>query len=297
MPGLSFEQLPAAGTMTPESALREQFNASRQQIQNKYALQWKEVNRSARFLGPTKANQMLRQVDMNAKQEMLQFNQKAQTQLAQLQRITAMGQQGLISDADQIKANIVYGRDVAESMFPQEGRSIPQQFGELDVYSHRISQELEHFKLVEKRIPALFGRAGKIGWPILPREKRRQELQIWDPTILVKIKDKDTGKMIDNMGDWRKAKPEEIGIYAAWLKEEKDVARRKRELLGQPGISHRIVQPGTTGGSFSDKIAGSIKPQRQRPTAGPKVIRQRNRRTGQERISYDGGKTWQIVSG
>lgn len=29
----------------------------------------------------------------------------------------------------------------------------------------------------------------------------------------------------------------------------------------------------------------------------PRTIRQRNTRTGQERISYDGGKTWQMVSG
>lgn len=290
MPGLSFEQLPA-GTMTPESTLNEQLSASKRQVQNKYALQWREVNRSARFLGPAKANQMLRQIDMNAKQEMLQLNQRAQTQLAQLQRITAMGQQGLISDTDQIKASIVYGHDVAESMFPQERRSIPQQFGELDVYSHRISQELEHFKLVEKRIPALLGRAGRFGWPILPREKRRQELQIWDPTISVKVEGEDV------MGDWRKAEPEEIGIYGAWLREEKDVARRKRELIGQPSISRRIVQPGTTGGSFSDKIAESVKPQRRPTVSKPKVIRQRNRRTGQERISYDGGKSWQIVSG
>ena len=285
--GLPFQQLPVGGT-TPESVIEEQIQAGRQQIQNKYALQWKEVNRSKRFIGAGKSQRMLRDIDAKAKQEMLQFNQQAQQQMNQLQNIDRLAQQGMISNADEIKARIVYGPDVAKSMFPQKREEdIPQAFGKLDVYSHRISQGLENFQMVDKWDKKILGRKTWIGYP-LPKEKKRKELQIWDPETPAKT-DKETGKLVH----WRKATPGEIGVYQTYLQEEKNIAKRKRELLGTPDVRGRIVQPGTTGGTFSDKIAESVRPQQQRTAAKPKVIRQRNTRTGEERISYDNGVTWQ----
>jgi len=305
--GLSYQRLPGTQPgLTPESILEQEIQTGRQTIQDKYALQWKEVNRSRRFIGATKTTQMLRQIDMNAKQEMLQFNQQAQQQLTQLQNIDRLAQQGAITNPEEIKARVTFGTDVAKSMYPtpERERTIPQQFGELDVYSHRISQELENFMVVGAKRPSKFLSILKGISPLATaisiargpsRGKRKGELQIWDPTISIRVKDPKTGKMIDEMGKFRTAEPEEIGIYQAWLQEEKDVAARKRELLGQPDISRRRVQPGVKGGTFSDKIAESIRPQRTPTVAKPKVIRQRNIRTGKERISYDGGKTWQMI--
>lgn len=302
--GLPFGQLPAATRrdLTPESILQQEIQTGRQSIQDKYALQWQEVNRSKRFIGGVKAQQMLQQIDARAKQEMLQFNQRAQQQLAQLQNIDRLAQQGAITNPEEIKARVTFGADVARSMYPtpERERSVPQQFGELDVYSHRISQELENFRLVGDKKPSKLLKPSdvlKYGplmlGPIVAyrgmTRKKKQELQIWDPTI--PAKDPKTDE--DVMGDWRKAEPEEIGIYGAWLQEEKDIAKRKRELLGMPDIARRIVQPGTKGDTFSDKVIESIKPQRAPTVAKPKVIRQRSRRTGKERISYDGGRTWQ----
>ena len=291
--GLPFQQLPSATQrdLTPESTINEQTQTGRRKIQQQFNLAWDEINRSAQFIGQQKASNMRRELHTRAKQEMLQFDQEAKQQIAQLRNIDRLAEQGAITNPDEIKARMTFGPDVAKSMYPIPGKepSIPEQFGKLDVYSHRISQELENFQIVGKRIPKLFERKGRFGWP-LPKEKERQELQIWDPTI--PAKDPKTDE--DVMGKWRKATPEETGIYGAWLEEEKNIARRKRELLGMPDISRRIVQPGTTGGTFSDKIAESVKPQQQQRTVPrSKVIRQRNRRTGKERISYDGGKTWQ----
>ena len=290
--GLPFKQLPVSD-MTPESMVNEQTRTGRQEIQNKYALQWKEALRSKRFIGAGKTKRLLQEIDLKAKQEMLQFNQKVQQQLIQLQNINRLAEQGAINNPEEIKARMTFGTDVARSMYPtpEKERTIPQQFGELDVYSHRISQELENFQIVGGKKPSkVLASLGLLGVAasIYRATKTRQKLQVWDPTIPTKVKGKDV------MGDWRKAEPEDVGIYEAWLQEEKDVAARKRELLGQPDISRRIVQPGTRGGTFDDKIAESIRPQRQQRTAPKsKIIRQRNTRTGKERISYDGGKTWQ----
>ena len=104
---------------TPEAWLNEQIQTGRQQIQDRYALQWKEANRSAKFLGRVKHQQMLRQIDMSAKQEMLQFNQKAQNQMARLKEIDNLGTKGLITNPDEVKWRIVLGHEIESAMFPK----------------------------------------------------------------------------------------------------------------------------------------------------------------------------------
>ncbi|GAI58907.1 unnamed protein product, partial [marine sediment metagenome] len=177
-----------------------------------------------------------------------------------------------------------------------------KQFGKLDVYSHRISQELELFQVIGEtpskflsRLVGISPLATAVSLLRGPPKRKKGKLQIYDPTIPVRIKDKTTGKMVDAMGKFREAGPEEIIRYASLIQEEKAITQRKTELLGRPDISRRRVQPDTKGGTFGDKIAESIKPQRVPAVAKPKVIRQRNTRTGKERISYDGGKTWQMT--
>jgi hypothetical protein len=269
--GLPHKQLPAATRrdLTPESALQQEIQTGQRAIQDKYALQWKEINRSRRFIGATKTKQMLRQIDTKAKQEMLQFNQQAQQQLAQLQDVDRLAEHGMITNPDEIKARMTFGADVAKSMYPTPGKepSIPEQFGKLDVYSHRISQELENFQIVGGGAPSKplkpsdvlkYGplAIGPIAAYRGLKRKKEPELQIWDPTI--PTKDPETDE--DIMGKWRKAEPAEIKIHKAWLQEEKDVAARKRELLGQPDITHR--RTGTTRSGFDAGITGSVRPQR-----------------------------------
>ena len=104
---------------TPEAWLNEQIQTGRQQIQDRFALQWKEANRSAKFLGRVKHQQMLRQIDMSAKQEMLQFNQKAQNQLARLKEIDNLGTKGLITNPDEVKWRIVLEPEIESALFPK----------------------------------------------------------------------------------------------------------------------------------------------------------------------------------
>lgn len=279
--GLPYQRLPGTQTdLTPESMLEQEIQTGRQQIQDKYALQWKEVNRSRRFIGRVKAGQMLQQIDTQAKQEMLQFNQRAQAQLTQLRNIDRLAEQGAIANPEQIKARMTFGTDVAKSMYPEpeKERTIPQQFGELDVYSHRISQELEWFK--EEKPARLLKGLGFVS-PLAGaisiyrgQRKLKRKVRIYDPTT----------------EDWEKATPEETAKYDMLLQEEKNIAARKTELLGQPDISRRRVQSGTRGGTFGDKIAESVRPQRQvkrQPTATE--LRQRGTREAYEqgkRLGY-----------
>ncbi|KKM81853.1 hypothetical protein LCGC14_1325560, partial [marine sediment metagenome] len=96
--GQQFKQLPSATQqLTPEASLQQEIQTGRKQIDDKYRLMWNEIGRSAQFVGRQKAANMRQQLIAKGKQEMLQFNQQAQQQLAQLQRTTMMGEQGLIS--------------------------------------------------------------------------------------------------------------------------------------------------------------------------------------------------------
>ena len=286
--GLPFKQLPAADTrrdLTPESMLNEQIQTGRKQIQDRFNLQWGELNKSARFVGQQKASNMRQQLHAKAKQEMLQFNQQAQQQLEQLRNIDRLTQQGAITNPEEIKARMTYGSDVARSMYPTPEKEKPpmQQFGELDVYSHRISDELEWFKEDKPYKPGILSGISPLTTAIsIYRATQKRKVWMWDP---------------DTEDYTIKATPEKIAEYDMWLQEQKNVAKLKRELTGRLGTGRKIVQPGAKGGTFSDKIAESVKPRQTPTTAKPKVIRQRNTRTKQERISYDGGRTWQIVSG
>lgn len=284
--GLPFQQLPQAD-VTPESALQQEIQTGRQAIQDKYALQWKEVNRSRRFIGRVKASQMLQQIDTKAKQEMLQFNQQAQQQLAQLQNIDRLAQQGAITNPEQIKARMTFGTDVARAMYPEpeRERTVALQFGELDRYSIRIEGALSQFRRKKERIPSIL--LGKKREAIRPGK-----VQIWDPTIPGKW-----NKETEEMEYWRDASPEEIQTRNMYLEVQSGIERDKARLLKQPDISRRRARPGVVRSGFDAGVTESIKPQRAPAVTKPKVIRQRNTRTGQERISYDGGKTWQIVSG
>ncbi|MBW7988472.1 MAG: hypothetical protein FVQ84_00390 [Planctomycetes bacterium] len=102
---------------TPEAWLNEQFNEGRNNIQQKFGLAWDTINRNARYLGRDKHMAMLRQIDANARQEMLQFNQQAQQQLAQLKQIDNLATKGLITNPDEVKWRIVLGPEIESAMF------------------------------------------------------------------------------------------------------------------------------------------------------------------------------------
>ena len=281
--GFPFKQLPgaagAAGDITPELFINEQTRTGRQQIQDKYALQWKEVNRSRQFIGAAKSKRMLREIDVKAKQEILAFNQKMEAQADQLDNINRLAEQGFIYNADELKARIVYGSDVARSMYPPS--KLPEQeFGALDIALNRIENRLADFGREKKRIKKWY--LGEKKEPLVPGK-----LEYLDRSQLY-TDDKD----VVRQGIWVEAPPEKIAEHRMLLQEKQRIKQLQTSILERPDVQRRIVQPGTKGGTFDDKIAESVRPQPVRRPAR-KVIRQRNTRTGEERISYDGGKTWQ----
>lgn len=268
----SHRQLPA-GNITPESFLNEQIQTGRQQIQDKYALQWREVNRSRRFIGVNKSKNMLRQIDAKAKQEMLAFNQEAQTQMAQINSINRLASQGLIYNADELKARLVFGSDVAKSMYPS-AKSPEQQWSQLEIPLNKVESRLAQFRDVKageepEKPPLTYGLLGPLMAPtalayhaIKERKKKKRgrpvQTQIWDPSMTTEVEDPKTKEMVIETGGWRETTPEEIAEREMLEQEQKRIKKLQADVLERPGIQRRIVQPGTSGGTFSDKITESI---------------------------------------
>ena len=250
--GLPYQQLPAATRrdLTPESFVNEQIQTGRQQIQDKYALQWKEISRSKRFIGAAKSKRMLREIDAKAKQEMLQFNQQAEQQMNQLQSINRLAEQGFIYNADELKARIVYGSDVARSMYP-EPKSVEQQFGTLEIHGRRLESRLAQFRRPKRRVKKWY--LGKKREVMMPGD-----IEVYDRSLTREV----DGEI--ETGDWRSATQQEIEERRMLVAEQGRIKRLQADVLGRPGVQRRIVQPGTKGGTFDDKIAESVRPRTKR---------------------------------
>jgi len=249
MAGLQFQQLPATQA-SPEDDMRNKIESGRKAIRDSFTLKWNTINNNAKYLGKQKHQAMLRDLHAQGRQEALEFNQQAEQAMAQFNQISNIEQSGGLTPdaAAKLKAGAAYGQRTADAMYPtpKQERSIPQQFGELELYGERISKELEIFKSPDK--PSKLGVAAKSLSPLASIismfHKNKDTLRVWNP----------------NTGEYdKKAEPEDVARYVALLKEEEAVGKRKDELLGHPSIVGRKVQPGTAGGTFGDKVSKSFK--------------------------------------
>ena len=304
MPGLPYTQ---TRQDTPESMLDNYLQQGLQDIQQRFEVQWNEVNSRASVLGERKQMELLNELQAKATQEVIKFQQGVSMQQEQLALMDRLAQQNPSFDAEEVKRRMTLGPEAEAEMFPTEQDPMAQ-YGKLDVYQRRLESDMPEFMTVPgKRTGGLTGKvlgAGGFGVPgavisrFISKGKRKPTQLIYDPD-LDPTYDEKTGKW--TVGDYRPATPEELQQKTFYESEIADVKRTKQEIMGLPDVATRIrgamlrVKREPEHTSFAEKVQGSkpvpTEPRRQ------KVIRQRNKRTGQERISYDGGKSWQMVSG
>ena len=290
MAGLPYQQLERD---TPESIVNNYLQQGLQGIQDKYALQWSEVSKRGKVLGQRKQMEMFSDIDMKAKQEVMEFRRQAQQQVEQLQRMDRLAQQAGI-DPYESKMRAVLSPEEEMARFPKETapRSVMAQYGELDIYENRLKQDIGEF------ITDPGGKRIKEPLKFWFREKKtRPMLKVYDPDFNPRYDEK---KEVWVKGGYRMANQEDIRRKLLIERELEDVQRQKRELMRQPDIATRVrgaalrVKRDPEHTSFITKVEAS-KPKPKVPPVPreQKVIRQRNTRTGQIRISYDGGITWQ----
>ena len=294
MAGLPYQQLEQD---TPESIVNDYLQRGLQGIQDRYNTQWNEINKRGQTLGQRKQTQMFDELDAKVQQDAMAFQQQTQQQMEQLQRIDRLAQQAG-TDPYEPKMRLVLGPEEEAARFPKETapRSVMAQYGELDIYENRLQQEAGEFMTDPG------GKRIKEPWKFWFREKKTQPmLKVYDPNLEPTYDEK---KKVWIKGGYRTATQEDIRRKLLIERELKDVQRQKRELMQQPDIATRVrgaalrIKRDPEHTSFVEKVQQSKPKPKVPPTPKEqKTIRQRNTRTGQERISYDGGTTWQIVSG
>ena len=228
MAGLDFPRL---NQSTPESIVDDYLQRGLQDIQDKYTLQWNEVNKRGDTLGGRKQMEMLSNIDMKAKQEIQAFRQSAQQQQDQLAQIDQLARQGGFNPYE-AKMRMVLGTEAEAAMFPKTGRSVAAQFGELDVYENRLISDAGNF------LTDPGGR--RIKEPLkfwFSEKKTRPLLKVWDPNLDPKF-DKEKNEWMS--GGYRTANQEDIRRKLLIDEELKNIQRQKRELLGQPDIVTRV---------------------------------------------------------
>ena len=301
MPGLPYTQLERD---TPESIVDNYLQRGLQDIQQRFEFQWNEVNSRAETLGQRKQMEMLNELQSKTTQEMMAFRQQAQQQVEQLQRMDRLAQQAG-TDPREAKMRAVLSPEEEMAAFPKETapRSMMAQYGELDIYENRLEAEAPEFMTVPSKRAKAWLRAkpgGYLGvaWPW--KEKITGPVRmVYDPDLEPAYDEK---KKVWTKGGYRPVTQEDIQEKIRYDAELADVRRQKRELMSQPDIATRVrgaalrVKRDPEHTSFVEKVQQS-KP---KPKAPPvpreqKAIRQRNTRTGQMRISYDGGQTWSIL--
>lgn len=228
MAGLPYAQ---TNETSPESLIDDQFQKGMQDIQQRYDLQWDEINKRGTTLGQRRQTEMFDELDAKVQQEALKFSQLAQQQQDRLVQLDTLAQQGGF-DATEAKWRMTVGAEEAAAMFPSAGRSVAAQFGELDVYENRLKKERGAFMLDPggKRIKE----ASKF-W--FSEKKTKPSYKVWDPDLDPK-QDKETGEWAS--GGYRTAGREDTQRMFLLNKELRDVRSRKQELMSQPDIATRV---------------------------------------------------------
>jgi len=287
MNGLPYKQLERD---TPESIVDNYLQQGLQDIQQRFESQWNEVNSRAKTLGQRKQMEMLNELQSKATQEIMTFRQQTQQQMQQLQLVDRLAQQNSSINANEVKMRMVLGPETETAMFPKPTpEKRPPSVSELRSYESWLERKAPDFMTIPSK---------EIKKWYLPRRYEKltgPTRMVYDPDIEPVYDEK---KKTWTKGGYRPATQEDIQEKMYYDTELKKV---REELRNQPDIAVRVRSamlktkrdPEHT--SFDTKVQQS-KPELKALSAPreQKVIRQRNTRTGQTRISYDGGITWQM---
>ena len=122
MPGLPFAQL---GEQSPESMIFDYVDRGTRDIEQRYQVQWDEVNNRASTLGRRTQMEMLNEIQSKATQEMFHSTQNAQSRMKQLKQLDILAKQGGF-DASEAKWRMVLSPEAAAAKFPTQkvGQSV-----------------------------------------------------------------------------------------------------------------------------------------------------------------------------
>ena len=287
MPALQYQKLPA----DPLKEIKGQLHS-----------QW-QIEANALYVRPFKsqaqANYELAKLNSKYQQLELTAMTKMQQQTKERQRVQELIKQPRrFTPAQEAAERMRLGPEAERLAFPTEqkpfsftqlislGKNIniiaerakeePWRFGKKRTRKSLIEQYLYTIDVTRMEDPNAFGPT-----------RRRQFNQVWNSMMK---SDKDFSNWFDKKG----RPPVEMQMLGA---EGQIAGIMKKKALGVSPMATQLLKDKPRR-SLIEKTYGTGREMRERYGFEPqeqKPIRQRNTRTGQERISYDGGKTWQMI--
>lgn len=280
------------------------------EIKGRLRSQW-QIEANALRVRPFKSQQQANAegAKLNAKYQRLEFD--ALTELQQQQQEQERVQQLIkqprkMGRAEEAGLRMELRPEAEALVFPPE----PKPYSVSEITSPRLMESIQDFANAAPSTPELFTRASKepkteqgiinqyLGWreliqydAINPRRQQQLDMQ-WDAYMA-------GDERFDKWWSNKKKRQPTVEIKA--LRTPGDMGKIMRERivgtggitpLGESIIKKMPLTPETAAmkaGKGISELFTKPKPVREAPQ---KVIRQRNKRTGEQRISYDGGKTW-----
>jgi len=271
---------PVPGSMqnqnTPDDYLNDTLQSEMNAVQMKLTERWKMIQGQAKYLGPEKTSAMLQQLEMAARNKVIELKAGVQQRTDMMGRIRTLRQQGALTGAqafneggsvDKMLWQIAAGPEIADQMFTQiqepEQPDTLKEYGQLSAQEGRVEKDIEDYRIVGgERIPEF--------WKHKAYEKKTPKtLQVFDPLATRRVKKK--GGMVTETGQWVDAPDQSremrrLGSQRAELNLMRDAMERIRE--GQPSgikglsrlrnLSGRMITGQTKVGTLGDKINASL---------------------------------------
>ena len=268
MPGLPFQPLPAA--QTAESIFQQQFEEQKRQLQEQFNLGWNAIRqRAGTTLRPVQANEMLAEFHAKGQMAALELKQKYQSQMGAFKRIDAMVSQGLLTNGEEAKLDMVI--DPETRKYQPKAQDVETRFKNLESLEHILEQDLLPFKLepgptTEKKWQFPFGLTK---WGAIKPKWPRYSEDIESPTSKLFISERPEYVWNDTAGNYtlkrtepmRETTNEEIDRYEATMAKLQQVHAEKTKLLGQMDVASSMQKAGLRkmgGGAFDQKITASM---------------------------------------
>ncbi len=299
MPGLQFKDLPAAETEEIRGTLHAQWQIEA----NALGKTW--------FRDARQGKAKLAQLNAKYQQKELQAFTQLQKQQQERQRVQSLIKQPQErTRAEEAQLRMELDPEAERLVFPTEQQSTP--FSISEITSPAVMQSIEDFAEAAPATSEFFtfkGDEPKTKQGIINQYSEWRSLIGYDA---IAAKDPYRALQLDIQWDAFMAGHEKFDKW--WLNKEKRQPIVEIKALRTPGDIGKVMRKRVVGATplgtavKRDKLRGpallraygASAPTRQKPApvAAPeqKPIRQRNRKTGQERISYDGGKTWEITN-
>jgi len=275
MPGLDFEKLPAEQVQEIKGTLHGQWQIEANALNKSHF-----TNKGQFETAKAKLNSKYQQMELQALTEL----QQQVTEQQRVRQLIEQPQQRSPADEAQLKMQL---RPEAESLvFPSEPGGAPYGQASMGKYAETI-------RTFAKRADEKRG----VEWG--PPEKKRESLineyQAWQERYGYEGMNFTQKNQMDDLWDSVMAEDKDARqAYKQWDPQSVQVKSLRSRGKISKAMSQRV---NGTPIKYDTTPAGKsiIKEKPAEKTQTQKPIRQRNRRTGQERISNDGGKTWQMI--